>query len=66
MDHIRCYLSVNQEGVLSLWDTPQTRQRGAADEAWVDLLLTDAQEAVMRMAYGRRYGQPMPTAREEE
>jgi hypothetical protein len=38
-------LSVTVNGVISLWDTKEARNRGAADEFHVDLMLTDAQLA---------------------
>jgi hypothetical protein len=44
------HLTVNQKGVVSLWDTEQKARTQEDDETYLPLQLTDAQEMHIREA----------------
>ena len=48
----RLILSVNDAGVVSLWDSPTIRQSGARHEGYVDLKLTNEQLTAIVKAHG--------------
>lgn len=61
------YCSITADGVLSVWDTPQSRQRGVQpDESMFELELTHEQRTLMHTANQiaqRRYTQIMEALR---
>jgi hypothetical protein len=40
---MKLLLSITKNGLISLWDTPEQRDKGAFDERFVDLELTPKQ-----------------------
>ena len=47
---MKFHLTVNHEGVVSLWDTPNLALQGASNEQYVELTLTTRQTLEIRAA----------------